>query len=71
MLEKSRARSRTKKYLHRNLASGHVTPSQHYLERAGLRGRKLWLCCALVWLLLLLALAHLAVRHHHAGLLSF
>jgi len=61
MLQKSRERSRAKKYLHRNLAAGHVAPNQHYLERAGLRGRKMWLCWCLVLFLLLLALAHLAV----------
>lgn len=61
MLQKSRERSRAKKYLHRNLAAGHVTPNEHYLERAGLRGRKMALCVCLMVLLFLIALGHLAV----------
>ena len=61
MPQKSRERSRTKKYLHRNLTAGHVTPNEHYLERAGLRGRKRWLLGCLLLLLLLVALGNLAV----------
>lgn len=61
MLQKSRTRSKTKKYLHRNLGAGHITPSEHYLERAGLRGRKAWCCWGLVLLALFVALGNLAV----------
>ena len=68
MLEKSRERSQTKKYLHRNLAAGHVTPNEHYLERAGLRGRKQWLLGCLLLCVVFIALGHLAVSgeevHH-------
>lgn len=61
MLRKSRERSAAKKYLNRNLAAGHRTPNEHYLERAGLRGRKKWLCCGFIFLLFLFAMCHLAV----------
>lgn len=61
MLQKSRARSKTKKYLHRNLGAGHITPSEHYLGRAGLRGRKACCCWGIVLLALFVALGNLAV----------
>ena len=61
MLQKSRARSKTKKYLHRNLGAGHIIPNEHYLERAGLRGRKAWCCWGAVLLALFVALGNLAV----------
>ena len=62
MWEKSKERSIAKKYLHRNFKSGHIPPNEHYLSRAGLRGRKRWLCLALFILIYLFALAHLTVR---------
>ena len=62
MWEKSKERSIAKKYLHRNFKSGHIPPNEHYLGRAGLRGRKRWLCLALFVLIYLFALAHLTVR---------
>lgn len=71
MLQKSRERSRTKKYLHRNLTAGHVTPSEHYLERAGLRGRKRWLLGCLLLLLLLVALGNLALTCLILSVLQF
>ena len=61
MWRKSKERSAAKKYLNRNLAAGHRTPNEHYLERAGLRGRKKWLCCGFIFMLFLIALGHLAV----------
>ena len=64
MLRKSRERSKAKKYLNRNLDAGHIIPNQHYLERAGLRGRKQWLCCGLIFMLFLFALGHLAVKYN-------
>lgn len=68
MLQKSRERSRAKKYLHRNLSAGHVTPNEHYLERAGLRGRKKWLLGCLLLLVFCIAFGHLAVRENlHNG----
>ena len=61
MREKSVERSIAKKNLHRNFKSGHITPNEHYLGRAGLRGRKRWCCLALFVLIYLFALAHLTV----------
>lgn len=71
MLDKSRERSKAKKPLHRNFKAGHVTPNEHYLERAGLRGRKIGLCYCFLLIILLFATGHLAVTCAILGVLRF
>ncbi|XP_064404964.1 beta-sarcoglycan-like [Halichondria panicea] len=69
--EKSTERSYAKKYLHGNFKSGHRTPNEHYLGRAGLRGRKRWICLGLFVVLYLLAAAHLVLTCVILGVLRF
>lgn len=61
MLWKSRRRSRTKKLLYRNFKAGSLEADEHYLGRAGLRGRKIYLCYGLLVTLLLFSIGHLMV----------
>ena len=58
---KSKQRSDAKKYLFGNFTARHLLPNEHYLNRAGLRGRKLWLCLCLFVIVYIIALAHLTV----------
>ncbi len=47
--------------LYRNFKAGSLTTDEHYLKRAGLRGRKIALCYLLVVGMLLFSLGHLMV----------
>lgn len=58
---KSRQRGAAKKYLFGNFTARQLVFNEHYLNRAGLRGRKIWLCLCLFVVVYLIALAHLTV----------
>ena len=58
---KSKKRRRAKKYLYRNFKAGSLETDEHYLGRAGLRGRKIFFCYSLLVGMLVFSLLHLTV----------
>ena len=68
MWTKSRERGAARKYLSGNFKAGHVTPNEHYLSRAGLRGRKRYLFLGIFILLYIITVAHLLVSENHCTL---
>ena len=69
MWTKSRERGAARKYLSGNFKAGHVTPNEHYLSRAGLRGRKRYLFLGTFILLYIITVAHLLVSENHCTLI--
>ena len=69
MWMKSRERGAARKYLSGNFKAGHVTPNEHYLSRAGLRGRKRYLFLGIFILLYIITVAHLLVSENHCTLI--
>ena len=69
MWTKSRERGAARKYLSGNFKAGHVTPNEHYLSRAGLRGRKRYLFLGIFILLYIMTVAHLLVSENHCTLI--
>ena len=65
MWTKSRERGTARKYLSGNFKAGHVTPNEHYLSRAGLRGRKRYLFLGIFILIYIITIAHLLVSENH------
>ena len=65
MWTKSRERGAARKYLSGNFKAGHVTPNEHYLSRAGLRGRKRYLFLGIFILIYIITIAHLLVSENH------
>ena len=61
MWTKSRERGAARKYLSGNFKAGHVTPNEHYLSRAGIRGRKRYLFLGIFILIYIITIAHLLV----------
>ena len=61
MWTKSRERGVARKYLSGNFKAGHVTPNEHYLSRAGIRGRKRYLFLGIFILIYIITIAHLLV----------
>ena len=58
---KSHERSAARKYLTRNFKAGHITPNEHYLNRAGLRGRKRYIFLTIFVLVYIITIANLLV----------
>jgi len=58
---KSHERSAARKYLTRNFKAGHITPNEHYLSRAGLRGRKRYIFLTIFVLVYIITIANLLV----------
>eukprot|EP00731_Ephydatia_muelleri_P031012 Em0022g526a len=71
MFQAARDKKRARRYHSRNFTLGYVKADNHYLSRAGLRGRKRWLLVALIVSVYCVVIGQLLITSVILGILRF